>query len=514
MTKNIFLIVLTTSLLFATISCTSIKNISLRSELSDNENQYPIKVYMIDRSNFILNNYIITDSTIYGEGTSIKSGNISKFKGHIPLLKISHITSQEVSIIKSVLTFGILAFLTSSVVDALDHNPGYKVTSSKGYYSPNTNGSCPFLYSYNGKEFVLESETYAGAVFKQAERFNYDILRHIQPVNGQFILKLANKKNEMHLTNEISLFAVGCKDNFKILTDDSGNFHTIQTHVKPLSALDFNSSNVIELVNQQDNNYWMSKTENIDFSDSNNYKDGIILEFPLKENSKSCKIIINGKNTMLAEFTFDIIHKLKGEEVYPWYSKLEKDSIERKRFQKFMKEQGRLHIFVFQNSEWVEQSALFDIGPTIARERVGVLDLSNIEGKFLKIKLQSSTDLWKIDNVYLDYSEDLPVKIEKLNLVSAIQSDGKEVTALLKEDDTQYYIAMPNEELKLYFENKTDLKNNIIIAKTKGYYYKLSDENGKEQVFLINNIFDNPSFAKKMYYPLWRKINQDANKKE
>jgi hypothetical protein len=68
--------------------------------------------------------------------------------------------------------------------------------------------------------------------------------------------------------------------------------------------------------------------------------------------------------------------------------------------------------------------------------------------------------------------------------------------------------------LKLYFENKTDLKNNIIIAKTKGYYYKLSDENGKEQVFLINNIFDNPSFAKKMYYPLWRKINQDANKKE
>ena len=62
----------------------------------------------------------------------------------------------------------------------------------------------------------------------------------------------------------------------------------------------------------------------------------------------------------------------------------------------------------------MEQVVLPDSGPAAPKDQVAVLDVSEVKGDRLRVRLESTTDLWRIDEVYVDYSMDRDVRVSEV----------------------------------------------------------------------------------------------------
>ncbi|MBL0023938.1 MAG: hypothetical protein IPO98_02485 [Saprospiraceae bacterium] len=64
----------------------------------------------------------------------------------------------------------------------------------------------------------------------------------------------------------------------------------------------------------------------------------------------------------------------------------------------------------------------------IPKDQVVVLDLKDISGDKLKIRLESTVGFWMINSIGADYSEEMTADIHELTAESAIDQTGKNVT--------------------------------------------------------------------------------------
>jgi hypothetical protein len=296
-----------------------------------------------------------------------------------------------------------------------------------------------------------------------------------------------------------------------VIPDFKGTMHTISQKVEPVRCVDFTGNDRLNEVLNQDERYWQSDLSNKDFTQSSGLRDGLVLEFRKPASTKAAKIIVTGTNTRLAVFAFEHIFKMKGESRLQWYQKLENDPEEQMKFVRFMVREGMLRVSVWQKEHWVDQAAIAGIGPLITKQQIALLDLSAVEGDTVKIKLEGTTDLWKIDQVYLDYSSDADVTVQEFSPTSAITEDGRDVSSLLAKDDNQYYAMMLGQSAKVSFDIPPAAPgiNRTYILKTKGYYHQWFDSHGEDHVAEVDRILAEPMYGSKVFLPLWKE--QKAN---
>ncbi len=71
-----------------------------------------------------------------------------------------------------------------------------------------TKDSCPFIYSWNGEEFVFDGEPYGGAITRGLERDDYSELEHLQAAGEIYRLRITNEVRETQFTNLMELWVV------------------------------------------------------------------------------------------------------------------------------------------------------------------------------------------------------------------------------------------------------------------------------------------------------------------
>lgn len=118
--------------------------------------------------------------------------------------------------------------------------------------------SCPFVYSFDGSSYILDSETYGGAIFRVAERTDYDNLDYLLPVDGKYHLKMTNELPETQHTDEFKLIIVDHPKGTEVVPESGGAIHTISSPVAPLSATDFDGQDFAELIVEKDELFWES----------------------------------------------------------------------------------------------------------------------------------------------------------------------------------------------------------------------------------------------------------------
>lgn len=64
-----------------------------------------------------------------------------------------------------------------------------------------TKESCPFIYSWDGQQFVFDGEPYGAAITKGLERDDYSELRRLMPDKGLYRLMISNGVDETQYTN-------------------------------------------------------------------------------------------------------------------------------------------------------------------------------------------------------------------------------------------------------------------------------------------------------------------------
>ncbi len=283
--------------------------------------------------------------------------------------------------------------------------------------------------------------------------------------------------------------------------------HTISQPIPPASCVDLRGDDALAAVRENDDVYWKSDLKGRDWSLDRDLRDGLVAEFPKPVDANSVKIVVSGKNTRLAYFALAKIFRLKGDDKLRWYGQLENDPAERSKFARWLMREGMLHIKVWQNDQWVEKSALPDVGPGVEKEQVAVVKINDVPGGVLKVKCECTTDLWRIDQVCVDYSPDGVITTTELSPRSAVNEQGLDVLGLLAASDERYYTTVNGQYAELVFADVPVRRSTqrSYVVRTKGFYYQWLTSEGAAQGELVERILSEPLFGTKVLMPQWIK---------
>ena len=465
-----------------------------------------------DGTTYKLRKGYISNMEITGRGIKYNTdGTAETFTGSIPLEEISIVQVSRKDAGTSLLGYTAVGILMKGTADALGGGEA-PVQVRISYPSSGGGGwSCPHVFTYDGDKYNFESETFAGAICQGLERTNIEPLKYLKSIDGEYKLVVANQSPESQHVNEIGLLSASHPSGTKIIPDARGGLHTIREEIKPTAAAAFDNTNILELVSNTDDNFFESKIHTMDLSDDKRLRDGLVCEFEKPSNINSGKLVINGINTMLGYFALEKLFSSRGPNKLNWYHQLNTDPQERLKLFNWIKREGWLEVSLMIDGQWVTQSWLPDFGPRKAGEKVVLLDLSQVKTDRVIIKLESATDLWRIDKVSIDYTPDEQIDITPVSMTKAVNDRQEDVTRKMIKSDAQYYSTLPGDYAVMTFDavDKPDKREQTILLKSAGYYYSWINENSEDDQQLVDRILTEPLFGNRLHLKEWETIRDD-----
>lgn len=367
-------------------------------------------------------------------------------------------------------------------------------------------GSCPLIYTFDGDRYRFESETFAGAICRSLERTNNEALEHLAVVDGRYHLALTNQSPESHYVNEIGLLAADHPHGTRIIADERGALRTVGELQAPKRAYDFAGADALNVIKFRDGLFWSSDVSANDFKDTTDFRDGIICEFRKPHGASQAKLVIYGRNSELGYYALGQIFSKRGPNKMDWYHQLNTNPAERGKLLSWIRREGGLTVSVWNGTGWIEANWLADVGPRIESEKIITIDLSGHESETLKIRLESATDLWRLDRVAIDYTTDQPFTLIRLEMESAVTESGENVTDALKRADTKYYSTVPGNYSLLTFKapDEDPDRQRTILLRSSGYYYTWTEQHEIDEKEVVDRILSEPYFGAKMYYKNWK----------
>jgi hypothetical protein len=353
---------------------------------------------------------------------------------------------------------------------------------------------CPFIYSYNGKDYILDSEGFGGSIFEAAKRTDLGRLDHLQEVNSTCRLKIVDQLHETDYIDEVKLLVVDHPQGTEVTPSFSGRLHISSDLQLPVKATDFQGNDVLDQVKEKDEHIWVSNP----FGRNPNYKaharDGLILEFPRSKGTTFVKLAFNVQNTLWAAHLQSHFLELHGNQLDNWYHLLNTSSQVREEFQKLMVREGMLLVKLWNGNDWQTFDFVWEVGASVFRDQVIWLDISQIPGEVLKVRLECPSGFWMINSVRADYSPDLPLKTTEITPITAEDHLGNNLLQVLQTTDSQYHVMYRGDWAKLSFKvppRQEGFKRSYMV-KSSGYYRINVAAEGEPEVELIEQFMTEP----------------------
>jgi hypothetical protein len=99
-----------------------------------------------------------------------------------------------------------------------------------------------------------------------------------------------------------------------------------------------------------------------------------------------------------------------------------------------------LRIDVGQPDGWQTRGVLPGGGPFIAEDRVVPLDLSEVEGDSVRLRIRPPRGFWALNSFALDFGEETPVKVDTLRPSSARDDRWGDVLSAIAGSDDRYWV--------------------------------------------------------------------------
>ena len=440
------LLTLSASAVFLFTGCKKMVPVS-KSEYGSLKQKGGARITTTTGAEYEYQSFSITDEEFLGFGGKvIGSKSVVPPPQQIPLTEITTLKVEKLDMAKSVLLGAGIAAGTLAII----------VAATKGKDDPPPppprSLSCPLVFSFDGTRYRFDSETFAGAIFAGAERADYDNLDFLAPVDGEYRLRIQNEREETQYTNKLAVLVVDHPPGTRVVPDSRGVLHALSKPTPADSAVDSKGNEVLGLLRTSDDRFWESELTQMELAAEQHFRDGVILTFRKPPEARQAKLFVRARNTALGPLALRAFLELQGDELYQWYQEANTSESLQQRIKQWYFRDGMLHIRVWQQGRWVLQDALLDVGPAISKDQVASLDLSGVEGEEVRVQLESSLGLWRLDMVTIDYETSAPVSVTELGAHSAETHDGRDVRELLLSDDGEYYIALPGDKADLVFK--------------------------------------------------------------
>jgi parallel beta-helix repeat protein len=379
---------------------------------------------------------------------------------------------------------------------SLFYDSSKNVIAGNDVYSNLNQWSCPFLYSWDGQDYLLDSQLFASA---RGTKTYYDKLEYLDSVDRKYIVKITEEMYETAFVDELKLVTVDHPTGTQIAIERTGNIHTIRSPYAPASAIEEDGTDCLDKVKDSDGDFWSGNMDNKDFSLDDDVRDGIILTFDKPACADTAKVVFRLKNTSLFEQVNQIMRSLPDDPSGAT------DDLRRTVIRPYLE--------VWDEGVMVYREMLSNAGSYVDREDVRVIDISGISTNELTIKLESLTGLLTVDSVMVDYSADEPVYITELPVVTAVDGKGTDITLQLVADDDIEYVMEQGDYAELSFNEPTAIAGHerTCLIEGDGYYYSpyISNIASETNRDLMEDFLADPVYA--MRYSLENVLERDLH---
>ncbi len=493
MFKKVISLITLVSFLLCNLGCyyTSERTLSMwrikeRHRLNTTNNKKPVKILGIithDKTEYSFpkeNPAQIIDSMI--KGTTIDSIEVS-----LPFSDIDQALITEERI-KPGAAFGIFAISISAVAGLI-----FGIILA-------TKESCPFIYSYDGENYVFDAEPYGGAICEGLTRTEWCTLENLKEVDGFYKIKLTNEVNETQYTDELKLTLIDHPDSVTVVPGVNGELYCFVNPQTPIKAFNSKGKDVLSYIDRKDWIYWHSSKEDMVSAEQGELRNELILEFAKPRNADSVTLLLNACTTLWGSQMLRKFLMLAGNKVDKWYAKMNSmDTLDQDKQSWADKAQlYTMPLLVETKNGWEEKVTVIGGGPFISEDKAYSLDISDVEGDTLRIKVAPPANFWKINYCAIENKHSIPFTTQTLKAHSAIDSIGNDVKALFEKSDKKYH-AMPEigNFVELQFQAPPQKKNckRTIIAKARGYYDIHLNAKGAPHLVTLKKIKNNPDFS-------------------
>ena len=352
----------------------------------------------------------------------------------VPLDQVVRLEVREFSTGKTLL---LAAGVTAVVVAVAAAASGSGSSGTSTPVDTTMTWSCPLVYSWNGEHWRLESGTFGGAMAPALTRTDVDVLESAASVDGQIRLRLTNELREIDHVDAIRVVPLDHHFGTAVVPDPQGGIHVVAAPAPPLSARDDDGREMLGVVSRADGWAWESTLRERDPSRREALRDGLEITFKRPAGAKKLWLVVDAQNTIWASSLLQSYLSAQGDAVDAWYASLDAPERAAVAQERFIRE-SFLHVAVATDRGWVDQGYFWEVGPEAMKRQAVPLDLSDVSGDVVRVRLTAPPSFWRIDAAMLAVEETFAGTGEPLKLVSASAPDGDHREVLERVDGREW----------------------------------------------------------------------------
>jgi hypothetical protein len=466
-----------------------------------------LRVMTTDRSLYELTLYSLRDSVLEGSGTKITQTGKSPFTGQFPLSSVVYLQGSEPSFGRTLFALTAIGFIGVCAVDAAQHH-GLSV------FRPSS-GSCPYVYAWDGRQYVLQGEVFGTAFGRALEARTVCMLPATAPQSTVVCVRVSNERPETHYIDAIQALAFEAPKGATVLLD---NQHRAWPVLQPQPPLQSPAQ-----LRQQDGVCWTSDLRSTGPGGSN--RDVIELTFPCPGDRRTGSLVIHAINTKLVNAVYDMVFGYLGDESLRFLYQVENDSECIRILQEWISDCS-LAIEVWRGGRWVCEGRIAPEANAAAFSRIVRVSSEGVTGESLRVRLSSLADMWELDAVALDWTPVESLTPHPLVMRCATQTKAGSVSEHLVARDGNYTVLLPGDCIEMEFDGRQSSPGRTVTyaLEATGYLYEWPQENSlprrspfetvsyipeqADPLEVVNFLIRHEELLRPLVYERWRSIRK------
>jgi hypothetical protein len=377
---------------------------------------------------------------------------------------------------------------------------------------------CPFVYSFDGERYIFDAEPYGGAICEGMKRTEWCNLKYLKEAEGLYKFILSNEVDETQYTDEIKLLVVDHPKGTRVIPDEKGHLHTLSRPVGPEKAYDGKGRDLVFLVGENDWIYWKTREDEMGAEKRESLKEEIVFEFPKPEGAREAKLLFNGCNTLWSSQMIKRFLELYGNEIGSFYENMKvrgSGEIGMLRQWNEREELYRLQLRVETEEGWKSKGTMVGGGPFVSEDRIYTIDLRDVPGDTLRIKLTPPMGFWQINYMAVDYTQDLPVDVMEMAPLQAFDQKNQDVRDTLVHTDGSYLVMLDygdRARVEFMAVPGNEGMERTYILKVSGYYEIHLESEGAARMDILRRIFMEPGYPVKYALEEYHKWQREKTK--
>lgn len=414
-------------LLFTAVGCHKWSAVTTPTPERPPDRSAIYRVTTLDGVGHVLRGVFVRNDSLFGAQTE----PVAVPSVFVPLLDIKKIEVEKFDGTKTALiTVSAVAVALVAAAAVISADDDWNGGSTSGSGSGGLGlGSCPLVYSWDGHRYRLDSGTFGGAITPALARTDIDNLIHAQPFGGLLQFRMTAEADETEHVDAITVLAVDHPRGTTVAPDARANttFHVVRDLQAPIAARDRMRADILARVAAADGIVWEPRLDGRDPMNPAHRRDGVELTFA-RPAGDQLQLVIDGQNTEWSAKLMGEMVAAHGRLTSTWYDPATTARASDP-MRQAQREQGFLTVSLWDGRDWRRVGEVWEAGPEVTKRQVLPIDVRDIVGTTLRVRLESAPAFWTIDYVGLGPQVDPPVTTHALRTTrvqSQMVADGLE----------------------------------------------------------------------------------------